>query len=161
MPIRTRAEPRSCRARDEHRKDDDAHSPQKTPQHQQPTDPTAGLPPLNLKAAGIDVGRAEPYVAVPPDRAPEPVRRFASLTADLHALADWLHACHLDTVVMESTGGIGSPCAKSWKRGALRCTWSTPVTPNTCPGAKPPSPTASGCTNFTPSVCSRLIPAHR
>ena len=27
--------------------------------HQQPPDPTAGLPPLNLNAAGIDVGSAE------------------------------------------------------------------------------------------------------
>ena len=27
--------------------------------------PTAGRPPLHLNAAGIDVGSAEPYVAVP------------------------------------------------------------------------------------------------
>lgn len=53
-----------------------------TPQH--PPDPTAGLPPLHLHAAGLDVGGAEPDVAVPPDRSPEPVRRVASLTADLH-----------------------------------------------------------------------------
>jgi transposase len=76
----------------------------KSAKRQQPPDPTAGLPPLNLNAAGIDVGSAEHYVAVPPDRSPEPVRRFASFTADLHALADWLHACRIETVVMESTG---------------------------------------------------------
>ena len=76
----------------------------KHPKHPQPTDPTAGLPPLNRNAAGIDVGSAEHYVAVPPDRSPEPVRRFASFTADLHALADWLQACRIETVVMESTG---------------------------------------------------------
>ena len=34
----------------------------KSAKRQQPTDPTAGLPPLNLHAAGIDVGRAEHYV---------------------------------------------------------------------------------------------------
>jgi transposase len=50
------------------------------------------------------VGSAEPYVAVPPDRSPEPVRRFASFTADLHAVADGLQACHIETVVMASTG---------------------------------------------------------
>ena len=72
--------------------------------HPQPPDPTAGLPPLNLNAAGIDVGSAEHYVAVHPARSPEPRRRFASCTADLHALADWLHACHLATVVLASTG---------------------------------------------------------
>jgi transposase len=85
------------------------HARKKRAQDPQPTDPTAGLPPLNLNAAGIDVGSAEPYVAVPPDRSPEPVRRFASFTADLHALADWLHACHIETVVMESTGVDWSP----------------------------------------------------
>ena len=40
---------------------------------QRPPDPTAGRPPLPLKAAGIDVGRAEPSVAVPPERSPAPV----------------------------------------------------------------------------------------
>jgi len=72
--------------------------------HHRSADPTAGLPPLTLTAAGIDGGSAEHSVAVPPDRSPEPVRRFASFTADLHALADWLQACHIETVVMESTG---------------------------------------------------------
>jgi transposase len=76
---------------------------------QRPPDPTAGLPPLNLNAAGIDVGSAEPDVAVPPDRSPEPVRRLASCTADLQAWADWLQACHIDTVVMERTGVYWSP----------------------------------------------------
>ena len=78
-------------------------------QPQRSPDPTAGLPPLHRNAAGIDVGRAEHDVAVPPERSPEPVRRFASLTADLHAVADWLHACPIDTVVMESTGVYGIP----------------------------------------------------
>jgi transposase len=55
-------------------------------------------------AAGIDVGSAAHYVAVPPDRDDEPVREFASFTADLHCLADWLEACGVDTVAMESTG---------------------------------------------------------
>ena len=43
-------------------------------------------------------------MAVPPDRDDEPVREFASFTADLNALADWLKACGVDTVAMESTG---------------------------------------------------------
>jgi len=32
------------------------------------------------------------------------VREFKSFTADLHRLADWLVACRIDTVAMESTG---------------------------------------------------------
>src|SRR3712207_1029152 len=59
---------------------------------------------LNLNAAGIDIGSTAHFVAVPPDRDPQPVRQFATFTADLHRLADWLSACGVDTVVMESTG---------------------------------------------------------
>ena len=54
--------------------------------------------------AGIDIGSAAHFVAVPPDRDDEPVREFASFTTDLHRLADWLDACGVDTVAMESTG---------------------------------------------------------
>jgi transposase len=67
-------------------------------------DPFSGLPPLNLDAAGIDVGNAQHYVAVPPDRDPQPVRSFDTFTCDLHRLADWLQACGVRTVAMESTG---------------------------------------------------------
>lgn len=63
-----------------------------------------GLPPLHLNAAGSDVGSAEHYVAVPAARDPEPVQKFGSFTADLHRLAQWLQACHIDTVVMQATG---------------------------------------------------------
>ena len=55
-------------------------------------------------AAGVDVGATEMYVAVPEDRDPQPVRCFATFTPDLHALADWLQACRIRTVAMESTG---------------------------------------------------------
>jgi transposase len=55
-------------------------------------------------AAGIDIGSVSHFVAVPPDRDDQPVREFASFTADLHRLADWLSACGVDTVAMESTG---------------------------------------------------------
>lgn len=67
-------------------------------------DATEGLPPLNLHAAGIDVGSAEHYVAVSSDRDAEPVRKFGSFTADLHRMARWLKGCRIKTVVMQSTG---------------------------------------------------------
>jgi len=66
--------------------------------------PFAGLPPLNLNAAGIDVGSRKHYVAVPPGRDPQPIRSFETFTCDLQQLADWLQACGIDTVAMESTG---------------------------------------------------------
>ena len=43
-------------------------------------------------------------MAVPPDRDASPVQQFQSFTADLERLADWLIACRIDTVAMESTG---------------------------------------------------------
>ena len=63
-----------------------------------------GLEVVHPHAAGIDVGNGAHYVAVRPDRDPEPVRRFECFTADLHRLADWLQSCKVKTVAMQSTG---------------------------------------------------------
>jgi hypothetical protein len=59
---------------------------------------------INLNAAGLDIGDREIYAAVPNGRDKELVRVFKTFTADLYALADWLKACAVDTVAMESTG---------------------------------------------------------
>src|SRR4051794_102438 len=42
---------------------------------------------LHPNAAGIDIGNAAHYVAVPPDRDTEPVRTLACFTQDVRALA--------------------------------------------------------------------------
>jgi transposase len=59
---------------------------------------------INLNAAGLDIGAAEIWVSVPEDRSEQPVQVFPTFTVDLHRLADWLQACRIDTVAMESTG---------------------------------------------------------
>jgi transposase len=59
---------------------------------------------VHPNAAGIDIGNAAHYVAVPPDRDPQPVRRFECFTQDLGAMADWLNQCGIVTVAMQSTG---------------------------------------------------------
>lgn len=59
---------------------------------------------INPNAAGIDIGSKFHVVAVPANCDAEPVRTFKSFTGDLHRLADWLVACRIDTVAMESTG---------------------------------------------------------
>ena len=64
----------------------------------------SGLSLMNPDAAGIDIGSAAHFVAVPVDRDDEPVREFASFTVDLNALADWLERCEIKIVAMESTG---------------------------------------------------------
>ena len=55
-------------------------------------------------AAGIDIGNESHYVAVPPTRDSQPVRRFGCTTAELKAMAEWLKQCRIRTVAMQSTG---------------------------------------------------------
>lgn len=59
---------------------------------------------VNEHAAGVDIGGERHYVAVPPSSTEHPVREFGVFTKDLYALADWLKACGVVTVAMESTG---------------------------------------------------------
>jgi transposase len=66
-------------------------------------------------------------VAVPPEAAPPPptdhppnlpphVRKFGACTADLEALADWLAACGVTTVALESTGVYRIPLLELLER---------------------------------------------
>ena len=61
-------------------------------------------PILEPNAAGIDIGAREIFVAVPPDRAEDPVQVFSTFTEDLEKMAQWLVSCGVSTVAMESTG---------------------------------------------------------
>jgi len=61
-------------------------------------------PAIHPHAAGMDIGARAMVVAVPPARAPEPVRVCETRTPALHALVDGLLQCGIDTVVMASTG---------------------------------------------------------
>jgi hypothetical protein len=63
-----------------------------------------GLEVGHAHAAGIDVGNSAHYVAVRPDRDPQPVRRFECFTADLQRLVNWLQCCGVKTVALQSTG---------------------------------------------------------
>ena len=45
---------------------------------------------VHRDAAGIDIVNESHYVAVPPSRDNQPVRRFGCTTAELNAMADWL-----------------------------------------------------------------------
>src|SRR5256884_18073 len=56
-------------------------------------------------AAGIDIGNESHYVAVPPSRDSQAVRRFGCTTVELKAMAHWLKQCRIQTIAMQSTGG--------------------------------------------------------
>jgi hypothetical protein len=53
-------------------------------------------------AAGIDIGNESHYVAVPPSRDSQPVRRFGCTTGELKTMANWLKQCRIRTVAMQS-----------------------------------------------------------
>jgi len=90
-------------------------TPRRTQTFRMRPQPAEPLRVQNPHAAGIDVHSAQHWVAVPVEAAPPPpadhppnlpphVRRFGACTADLEALADWLGACGVTTVALESTG---------------------------------------------------------
>src|SRR5437773_3333036 len=64
---------------------------------------------VHRSAAGIDVGGSEHWVAVSPDRDPEPVRRFGCFTADLREMGQWLVQKGVRSVAMQSTGVYWMP----------------------------------------------------
>lgn len=75
---------------------------------------------IELNAAGIDVGATEIFVAVPPDRDPQPVRSFPTFTTDLRAMAAWLVRCGITTVAMESTGVYWIPPHEILEEAGIR-----------------------------------------
>lgn len=70
---------------------------------QQTKDWSLGLEVVNPKAAGIDIGNEEHFVAVPPALDPEPVRTFGCYTRDLQRMAQWLQGLGITTVALQST----------------------------------------------------------
>jgi transposase len=68
---------------------------------------------LYPRCAGIDVHKDNVVVCVRyadrPGKASEQVRTFSTMTADLLALFDWLAACRVSHVAMESTGVYWKP----------------------------------------------------
>lgn len=65
------------------------------------------LEPIHRRAAGIDIGSAENYVAVPHEAvgpADSPVRVFGVFSQQQDALVEWLRSLQITTVAMEATG---------------------------------------------------------
>ena len=91
-------------------------TPRITKNLRMPAPPPEPLTQVSLHAAGIDIHANQHFVAVPPDSVPPAsmpspssnllpyVRPFGTCTVDLESLADWLTACGIKTVAMESTG---------------------------------------------------------
>lgn len=71
-------------------------------QRLQAADP--GLDVVHPDAAGIDIGNASHFVAIPPERDAVPIREFGAWTAALQEMAAWLRGHGIRTVAMQATG---------------------------------------------------------
>ncbi|MEI8022294.1 MAG: transposase, partial [Schlesneria sp.] len=91
---------------------------------------------VHLNAAGVDIGSEFHFVAVPPDRDTQAVRRFSAFTGDLIALAEWLEGCGIDTVVMESTGVYWIPLFELLESRGLTVLLVDPRRLKSVPGRK-------------------------
>ena len=104
-----------------------------------------GLEIVNRNVAGIDVGNESHFVAVPPGRDAQPVQEFGSWTSDLERLADWLKACGIETVVMQSTGVYWIAVFDVLEARGFRMCLANARLRRICQGAKAMSRRASGC----------------
>jgi transposase len=66
--------------------------------------PLTEAPTVRMDAAGIDISPESIYVGVDTRVAEPSVRCFGTVTRELQRIADWLQACGVRTVAMESTG---------------------------------------------------------
>src|SRR5262249_49364644 len=99
---------------------------------------------VHPEAAGIDIGNESHYVAVPPTRDSQPVRRFGCTTAELKMLAEWLKQCGSARWRCNLRGCIGSRSSTSWKRPGWKSIWSMRGKRRTYRGAKATYRRASG-----------------
>ncbi len=75
-------------------------------------------PKIRTDAAGVDISPEVIYVAVDARRDPQPIRHYGTVTAELYRIANWLKACGVRTVAMESTGVYWIPlCQVLEERG--------------------------------------------
>lgn len=97
---------------------------------------SAELSPVHPDAAGIDVHSEFHFVSVPEDRDSQPVRKFGAFTKDLHSLADWLAACGIRTVAMESTGVYWIPLLELLQKRGFEVILVDPRKLKSVPGRK-------------------------
>jgi transposase len=98
-----------------------------------------GLSQITLQAAGIDVGAAENYVAVPASSVSEgepTVRCFGVFTEEQDALVEWLVACRIQTVAMEATGVYWMSLFDKLEAAGMQVVLVDPHSVKTMPGRK-------------------------
>jgi hypothetical protein len=80
-------------------------------------------PVFQPNAAGIDIGAREIFVAVPPERDPDPVRKCETFTGDLHQMAEWLVRCGITRRRWSLPACIGFRCTTYWSSTVSNRVW--------------------------------------
>jgi transposase len=76
--------------------------------------------PVNLHAAGVDIGSREHWACVPAHSGHQPVRKFGTFTADLEAMAQWFQERGVTSVAMEATGVYWIPLFQILERRGFK-----------------------------------------
>lgn len=71
-------------------------------------------------AAGIDFGASSHWATALPHATEESVREFGALTDDLQDLADWLLACGVEIVALDSPGVYWIPAFEILEQRGLK-----------------------------------------
>jgi len=79
----------------------------------------AAWEPVNLQAAGVDIGSREHWACAPRAGGGCLVRKFGTFTADLEAMAAWFKECGVTSVAMEATGVYWIPLFQILERSGL------------------------------------------
>jgi len=87
-------------------------------------------------AAGIDIGAREIFVAVPPERDTDPVRKCETFTGDLHQMAEWLLSCGITTAAMEATGVYWIPVYEVLEQHGIKPCLVNPRNMKNVPGKR-------------------------
>ena len=87
-------------------------------------------------ASGSDLGAKEIFVAAPPDRDPNPVRKCETFTEDLHQMAEWLVSCGVTTAAMESTGVYWIPVYDVLEQHGIKVCLVNPRNMKNVPGKR-------------------------
>jgi hypothetical protein len=109
---------------------------------------------MNLNAAGIAVGSAEHYVAVPIGRDPHPVQKFGSFTAELYRMVKWLLDWGGKSVGMPASGVYWIGLYPILEEHGLEVRVTNARYTQRLPGARVTSRNVKGCRSCNPSACS-------
>jgi transposase len=92
----------------------------KTKKHSKKISIEAVWEPINVHAAGVDIGSREHWACVPREASDRPVRKFGTFTADLEAMTEWFKACGVTSIAMEATGIYWIPLFQILERSGLQ-----------------------------------------